>query len=77
MPPSFCDSSQTREWMPATGFQWNLTRVVAPFSLYSRKVWTPKPSIVRNDRGMALSDMTHMSMWVDSGVSDTKSQKVS
>ena len=40
-------------------------------------MWTPKPSIVRYDRGMARSDMTHMSMWVDSGWSDTKSQKVS
>ena len=26
---------------------------------------------------MARSDITHMSMWVDSGVSETKSQKVS
>ena len=31
----------------------------------------------RNDRGMARSDMIHISMWVDSGVSDAKSQKLS
>ena len=31
----------------------------------------------RNDRGMARSDMTHSSMWVDSGIRDTKSQKLS
>ena len=31
----------------------------------------------RNDRGIARSDMTHSSMWVDSGISDTKSQKLS
>ena len=31
----------------------------------------------RNERGMARSDMIHMSMWVDSGVSEAKSQKLS
>ena len=31
----------------------------------------------RNDRGIARSDITHISMWVDSGISDTKSQKLS
>ena len=37
----------------------------------------PKPSIVRNERGIARSDIAHISMWVDSGCSDAKSQKVS
>ena len=40
-------------------------------------MWTPKPSIVRYERGIARSDMTHISMWVDSGCSETKSQNVS
>ena len=31
----------------------------------------------RNDRGMARSDIAHISMWVDSGISETKSQKLS
>ena len=47
MPPSFCDSSHTRLWIPAVGFQWNFTRDVLPLALMRRKVWTPKPSIVR------------------------------
>ena len=40
-------------------------------------MWTPNPSIVRYERGMARSDMTHISMWVDSGAREAKSQKVS
>ena len=32
---------------------------------------------MRRLRGMARSDMAHISMWVDSGISETKSQKVS
>ena len=31
----------------------------------------------RNERGIARSDITHISMCVDSGISDTKSQKLS
>ena len=38
---------------------------------------TPNPSMKRNDRGIARSDMIHMSMCVDSGMSDAKSQKLS
>ena len=37
----------------------------------------PKPSMVRKLRGMVRSDMIHMNMCMDSGVSETKSQKVS
>ncbi len=37
----------------------------------------PKPSIIRKLRGMARSDMTHMIMCIDSGISEMKSQKVS
>ena len=29
------------------------------------------------ERGMARSDIAHISMWVDSGISDAQSQKVS
>ena len=63
--------------MPCFGFQWNFTNVDRPSAFTSRNVWTPKPSMNRNDRGMARSDMAHMSMWVDSGMSETKSQKLS
>ena len=77
MPPSFCDSSHTSECTPAAGFQWNFTRLVLPLALTSRNVWTPKPSMVRKARGIARSDIAHISMWVDSGVSDTKSQNES
>ena len=42
-----CASSQTRECTPARGFQWNFTKVVSPSAATSRKVWTPKPSIIR------------------------------
>ena len=77
MPASFWASSQTSDWMPATGFQWNFTSDVSPAALTSRKVWTPKPSIVRNDRGMARSRHDPHHMWVDSGCRETKSQKVS
>ena len=40
-------------------------------------MWTPKPSIVAYDRGMARSDITHINMCVDSGCNETKSQNVS
>ena len=62
---------------PIFGFQWNFTNVDTPASLTKRNECTPKPSMKRNDRGIARSDMTHISMWVDSGISDTKSQKLS
>ena len=42
-----------------------------------RKVWTPKPSMKRNERGMVRSDMIHSAMLIDSGVSEMKSQKLS
>ena len=48
-----------------------------PAAFTKRNVWTPKPSMNRNERGMARSDIAHMSMCVDSGMSDTKSQKLS
>ena len=59
------------------GFQWNFTKVDSPPALTSRNVWTPKPSMNRNERGIARSDMIHISMCVDSGISETKSQKLS
>ena len=63
--------------MPAVGVQWNFTKRDSPRAFTSRKVWTPKPCMVRKLRGSARSDMTHSSMWVDSGISETKSQNVS
>ena len=70
-------SFHSTDCRPCVGFQWNLTNVAAPSALTSWKVWTPKPSMNRNDRGMVRSDMIHISMWVDSGDSETKSQKLS
>ncbi|CAM5554107.1 hypothetical protein STENM223S_08773 [Streptomyces tendae] len=46
-PLMICASSQTSECTPSFGFQWNFTSVVAPSAFTSRKVWTPKPSIIR------------------------------
>ncbi len=40
-------------------------------------MWTPKPSIIAYERGSARSDISQNSMWVDSGVSEQKSQNVS
>lgn len=60
-----------------TGFHRNLTKVALPASLINRKVWTPKPSIVRKERGMVRSLIAHMIMCDDSGISPMKSQKVS
>ena len=40
-------------------------------------MWTPKPSMKRNERGMARSDMVHMTMCVASGIREMKSQKLS
>ena len=71
-------SSQSSEWVPAIGFQWNLTKRDSPCALTSRKVCTPKPCIMRKLRGRARSDITHISMCGRlSGISDTKSQNVS
>jgi hypothetical protein len=33
--------------LPATGFQWKRTKVALPSALIRRKVWMPKPSMVR------------------------------
>ncbi len=46
-PAIFCASSHTSECTPSSGFQWNFTRHALPRALMSRKVWTPKPSIIR------------------------------
>jgi len=59
------------------GRQWNLTNVDSPLALTRRKVWTPKPSMWRSERGTARSDIAHISMCMLSGISETKSQKVS
>ncbi len=70
-------SFQTTDCSPCLGFQWNLTKVDLPAASTRRKVWTPKPSMVRKERGIARSDMTHMIMWKLSGVRLMKSQKLS
>nr|BFE77947.1 hypothetical protein GCM10020093_005480 [Planobispora longispora] len=43
----FWVSSQTSEWMPSLGFQWNFTKVPRPSASTSRKVCTPNPCIIR------------------------------
>ncbi len=48
-----------------------------PSALIKRKVWTPKPWIERKLRGMARSDIAHITVCADSGTKETKSQKVS
>ena len=42
-----------------------------------RKVCTPKPCIMRSERGMARSLIAHISMCVVSGIREAKSQNVS
>ena len=42
-----------------------------------RKLWTPNPSIMRSERGIARSDIAQITACIDSGVSEMKSQKVS
>ena len=63
-------SSQTVDCSPSLGRQWNLTKVDSPGSSMSRKLWTPKPSIIRSDRGKVRSDMIHITMCIASGVSE-------
>jgi hypothetical protein len=65
-PAASCTSSHTKECTPATGFQWNFTSAVTPAALTRRNVWTPTPSMVRNERGMPRSDIAHMTWWVAS-----------
>ena len=77
MPLIFSASFHTTDCMPSFGFQWNLTKVDLPSALTSRKVWTPNPSIKRNERGIVRSDMIHSAMCMLSGVSEMKSQKLS
>jgi hypothetical protein len=48
-----------------------------PGALINRKLCTPKASIMRSERGSVRSDMIHIIMCIDSGVSEMKSQKVS
>ena len=74
---SFAASSQSVDWMPSSGRQWNLTKVLRPSLSSSRKLCTPKPSIMRSERGMVRSLIAHMIMCIDSGVSEMKSQSVS
>ena len=73
----FTASFQTTDCSPSLGFQWNLTKVDSPAAFTNRNVWTPKPSMKRNERGMARSDIVHMTMWVASGIREMKSQKLS
>ena len=76
-PLIFSASFHTTDCMPDFGFQWNLTKCDFPAAFTSRKVWMPKPSMNRSERGMPRSDITQNSMWVVSGESETKSQKLS
>ena len=70
-------SFHSTDCRPSLGFQWNLTKVDSPAALTNRNVWTPKPSMKRKERGMARSDIVHITMCVASGISEMKSQKLS
>ena len=76
-PLSLSASFHTTDWRPCFGFQWNFTNVDLPAALISRNVWTPKPSMKRNERGIVRSDMIHIAMFIDSGIREIKSQKLS
>ena len=77
LPASFCASSQSSEYTPDSGRQWNFTKRLVPCASIMRKVCTPKPCMARRLAGMARSDMAQMTMCALSGTSETKSQKVS
>ena len=62
---------------PIVGRQWNFTNVDLPVAFTKRKVCTPNPSIIRNERGSVRSDIAHISMCMLSGIRLAKSQKVS
>ena len=70
-------SSHSTDCTPSFGFQWNFTKLDFPSAVSSRKVCTPNPSMKRKERGMVRSDMIHMTMCIDSGISEMKSQKLS
>jgi len=76
-PLIFTASFHTTDCRPSFGFQRNLTKVVSSLALRKRKVWTPKPSMKRKERGIARSDITHITMCRLSGVRLMKSQKLS
>ncbi len=68
-PLIFTASSHTTDCRPPLRLPVELheRRLARPRST-NRKVWTPKPSMNRNERGIARSDIAHISMWVDSGM---------
>jgi len=53
------------------------TKVDLPCLLIKRNVCTPNPSMNRKDRGIVRSDMIHITICIDSGVKEIKSQKLS
>ena len=56
-------SSQTGDCRPSFGRQWKLTKVDSPLALTSRKLWTPKPSIIRKrPRDGAVAHRPHHHM---------------
>ena len=66
-PAIFTASSHIVDCRPSSGRQWNLTKVDLPSASSRRKLCTPKPSIMRSERGMVRSDMIHMTMCIDFG----------
>jgi len=77
LPAASCASSHVSECVPSFGRQWNFTSTVSPASLIIRNVCTPKPCIIRYERGMPRSDMFHIACAWPSVCSETKSQNVS
>jgi hypothetical protein len=60
-------SSHSGDCTPRLGLPVELHERRFARALTSRKVCTPKPSIMRSERGMVRSDIAHMSMWVALG----------
>src|SRR2546423_13423972 len=54
LPDSTWASSQTKLALPCLVFQNHLINFDRPSSVTKRKVWTPKPSMCRYDRGIPL-----------------------
>ena len=74
---SLAPSCRKMVWEKLTGSQWNLVKQRLPSLLMRQNVLTPKPFIMRNERGMPRSDMAHMSVCIVSGARPKKSQALS
>ena len=70
-------AQESQKPMDDSKCEWLDPKVDVRRSLTRRNVCTPKPSIVAKLRGSARSDISHNTMCIASGCSDTKSQNES